>query len=154
MKKIEKGFTLIELMFVIIIFSVVGFYSITKQQNKAREEAIERTVIEMKNILSANLAYYVKNNGWPLDESQLWTLGTSSIQQTFLNQSAFCSPWSKTATSSALEICPSKTPYQGLPGGSQPSTASLYYTVSVDVPTESIAREIAARLPNSEVIAK
>ena len=65
MKKTIKGFTLIEMLLVLVIISMIIYLSIGYMQQKTETMRIDRATIQMQQILNAGLAYYVANGKWP-----------------------------------------------------------------------------------------
>lgn len=61
----RSGVTLIELLLVLVIVSMVLFIGLNYTTKKAEQNRIDRTVVQMQQILNAALAYYVANNAWP-----------------------------------------------------------------------------------------
>lgn len=135
MKK-QSGFTLIEIMIVIIIISIISYYAITLLRDKAESQAINRTLIEFKNWQEVVLSYYAANKRWPLSLDALWNTST----QLYFEQSAQCSPWpGKQTTNNA---CPNNEIYTG-------EQFVSYYTISLKVPNSAIAKQIAGKLPQA-----
>lgn len=62
----EKGVTLIEILLVLVIISAIIWGSMTYVQQKALQTRIDKTSIQMQQILNAGLAYYVANGKWPI----------------------------------------------------------------------------------------
>lgn len=60
-----KGFTLIELMLVMVIISIIIYSGIGYVQQRTAQIRITRTSEQMQQILNAALAYYVANGRWP-----------------------------------------------------------------------------------------
>lgn len=68
MKKLmqtKDGYSLIELLLVLVVVSMILFISLNYSVKKAEQDRIDRTVTQMQQILNAALAYYVANNAWP-----------------------------------------------------------------------------------------
>lgn len=59
------GFTLIEMLLVLVIVSALIFMSIGYLQQKTLQMRVDRTVLQMQQILNAALAFYVSNGYWP-----------------------------------------------------------------------------------------
>jgi len=66
-----KGFTLIEMLLVLIIISIIIYASLGYVQQKALQMRMDRTSVQMQQILNAGLAYYVFNGKWPVQLSDL-----------------------------------------------------------------------------------
>lgn len=67
----QTGFTLIEIMLVLVIISIMLYGSITYIQQRAQTARINRTATQMQQILNAGLAFYVANGTWPTSVAQL-----------------------------------------------------------------------------------
>lgn len=64
--KSSFGFTLLEILFVISIIAVIATIGLTTMQQRAQKVKIEKTALQMQQILQAGLAYYNDNNNtWP-----------------------------------------------------------------------------------------
>lgn len=61
----KKGYSLIELMLVLVIVSMILFIGLNYTVKKAEQDRIDRTATQMQQILNAGLAFYVANNAWP-----------------------------------------------------------------------------------------
>lgn len=59
------GFTLIELLFVIAIIGVVFSIGLSLTRGKAEQFKIEKTALQMEQILQGAMAFYVDNGCWP-----------------------------------------------------------------------------------------
>lgn len=66
MRKQIKGFTLIETLLVLIIISSILFMGMRYFQQKIQQMKIDRTTLQMQQILNAGLSYYVANGRWPV----------------------------------------------------------------------------------------
>lgn len=134
MVKKSLGVTLVEVMLVIVILATLTLYGFAAMRNRS-QLLLERTAaVEIKNLLEAALAYYADHQQWPKDLSKLWN--------TYLPQSAQCSPWP--GSQEQNQRCPGKKLYQGY-------GVSRYFTVSIDVASKKIARQLASRLPGGKV---
>lgn len=65
------GFTLIEMLLVLVIVSVLVYASIGYIQQRALQMRMDRTSTQMQQILNAGLSYYVMNQKWPADLAAL-----------------------------------------------------------------------------------
>jgi len=61
-----KGFTLVEILLVLVIISSVIYMLLSYMQQKTLQMRIDRTTLQMQQILNAGLAYYVGFGTWPL----------------------------------------------------------------------------------------
>lgn len=81
MRSKETGFTLIEVLLVLVILSIFIFASVGYIQQKALQMRMDRTSTQMQQILNAGLSYYVANGAWPtaLTDLQGTYLPTTSV---------------------------------------------------------------------------
>ncbi len=66
MQKQIKGFSLIEMLLVMVIVSGALFMAASYFRQRSLQMRIDRTSLQMQQILNAGLAYYVANNKWPV----------------------------------------------------------------------------------------
>jgi general secretion pathway protein G len=66
----EKGFTMIELMIVVIIIGVLAAIAIPVYSNAAQESKISRAKGDLRTLESAIVIYHAENNKYP-DEGNL-----------------------------------------------------------------------------------
>src|SRR3990167_4197367 len=64
------GFTLLEMLLVLVIVAALLVIGMNYMQQKATAMRIDRTALQMQQILNAGLAYYVSNGKWPCDPGQ------------------------------------------------------------------------------------
>lgn len=88
----EKGYSLVELLLVLVVVSMILFMGLNYTVKKAEQDRIDRTVTQMQQILNAALAYYVANNAWPTS--------LAAMTPTYLPTN-IRSPWGGTAYSVA-----------------------------------------------------
>ncbi|OGT55314.1 MAG: hypothetical protein A3F43_03615 [Gammaproteobacteria bacterium RIFCSPHIGHO2_12_FULL_42_10] len=60
-----KGFTLVEILLVMVVISTIIVMGLQYTQQKTLAMQIDRTVYQMQYIMNAGLAYYVANGKWP-----------------------------------------------------------------------------------------
>lgn len=65
--KNNNGFTLIEILLVLVIISMIIVMGIGYMQQKAQSLRIDKTSLQMQQILNAGMAYYVSHGKWPAD---------------------------------------------------------------------------------------
>lgn len=63
--KKQGGFTLIEMLLVMVIISIIIYAMVGYVQSRAEQTRIDRTTLQMQQILNAGLAYYIDNGQWP-----------------------------------------------------------------------------------------
>jgi competence protein ComGC len=61
----KKGFSLIEMMLVLVIITVMMAVYIQLNNQNTEQVRREKVAVQMSQILSASLAYYVNNGAWP-----------------------------------------------------------------------------------------
>jgi prepilin-type N-terminal cleavage/methylation domain-containing protein len=64
-KQTANGFTLIEMLLVMVIVSAIIVGIATYSQQKTAQMRLDRAVLQMQQILNAGLAYYLNNSKWP-----------------------------------------------------------------------------------------
>jgi prepilin-type N-terminal cleavage/methylation domain-containing protein len=87
MKNHDRGFTLIETLLVLVIISIIIYSSIGYMQQRTLQMRMDRTSVQMQQILNAGLSFYVSNNRWPY--------GLAELQGQYLppNTVPFKNPW-------------------------------------------------------------
>lgn len=65
-----KGFTLIEILFVIAILSVLASLGLSVLQQRAQQLKVERTALQMQQILQAGMSYKSDKSAWPTSITQ------------------------------------------------------------------------------------
>jgi len=140
MKKITKkftfvGFTLIELLFVIAIISVIATAGMSIVKQRAQEAKIDKSVLQIQQLLQAGMAYYVDNGCWPIKGGTPTgcTVSQPSDFTMYMPVSSAVNPWNKLY-------------YWG--------PQNKLFEVSVDASSEAIANRIAGMLPNAAVGAR
>lgn len=95
-----KGFTLIEMLLVLVIISSILYMLFGYVQQKALQMRIDRTTTQMQQILNAGLSYYVVHGHWPVTtagtaENLTATTATNLLQtEGFLPANVtISSPW-------------------------------------------------------------
>lgn len=69
----SKGVTLVEILLVVSIISAILYMGIGYIQQRTLSAIVDRTAIQMQQILNAGLSYYVNNAEWPADLATLQT---------------------------------------------------------------------------------
>lgn len=73
--KKQSGFTLIEMLLVMVIISLIVYAGIGYVQRRTEQIRIDKTSLQTQQILNAALAFYVTENKWPKDVKDLVTNG-------------------------------------------------------------------------------
>lgn len=93
MRKNIKGFTLVELLLVMVIIGVIMFAGMRYIEQRTLQMRIDRTSLQMQQILNAGLAYYVNNGEWPASISCLQGTGGSPCDTVYLPSTPITNPW-------------------------------------------------------------
>lgn len=88
------GFTLVEMMLVLVIISILIWGSIGYMQQRSLQMRMDRTSIQMQQILNAGLAYYVTNGSWPLAQDGS-SSSLSMLIGTYLPPTIMNNPWNQ-----------------------------------------------------------
>ena len=138
----QRGYTLLETLFVIMVLAVLGVAGFEVLTQKKERNAVLLTAMEVQGIQHAALAYYLENNQWPSTIKQLQTSDTA-----YLLPLAECSLWLGETSFSTSASCPFSILYKIiLPDSPE---LSQYLTVSATVPDKTIAQEVVAELPSA-----
>ncbi len=153
----KLGFTLIEMMFVILILSFVIVQIARTQQARVQQRTVEHAATDMLNWEVAIVNYYLFMQKWPTTKTTPTSLSItiptrpSATTPADMPASAVCSPF-VTDTSSSGSPCYGREPYSGsIPPGTTDPTNSLFYLLSVKVNSANMAKLLAAKLPNAYV---
>lgn len=76
------GFTLIEMLLVMVIVSALIYMGITYMQQRTYQTSVDKASLQMQQILNAALSYYVNNNAWPKQTSTGNSDGLACLQAT------------------------------------------------------------------------
>ncbi len=143
MLKSRSGFSLIELMFVIVVAAFFVLLAASHQQRKGRQTTLEITSIEMQNWLQAAASYFLENEKWPDNATDL------TQDNTYIRQEEQCSLW----PGEGNESCPSRAIYHLIcPGENCDPQKAKYFGVAVDLPDINIASELTTLLPSAEIL--
>lgn len=86
-RRTGKGFTLIEMLLVMVIMSVIVMALISYTEERTEALRRDRTVLQIQQIQNAALAYYVSNSTWPNTVNDLQVAGFLPRNVTIVN------PW-------------------------------------------------------------
>lgn len=70
-----KGFSLIEMLLVLVVISILIWASVSYLQQRAQQMRVDRTSAQMQQILNGGLAYFVANGSWPTSLQCLQGIG-------------------------------------------------------------------------------
>lgn len=133
------GFTLIEMMFVVLVLGIVIVHIGQTQQQKKQAILVERAAGDINSLEVALLNFYQTNQSWPAS--------VPVLSPAYIPPSALCSPF--IISSSAGGTCGNYAPYQGSSSNLQAPT----YVISVQTTSPSIAKLLASKLQNSWITA-
>jgi type II secretory pathway pseudopilin PulG len=128
----EKGVTLLEVLLVLVIASSILVMIISYSNQRMNQLRMDRTVMQIQQILNAGLAYYVNKGQWP----ELTDLQSSDTKSSYLSAYALKNPWGKYDVSN--------TPETGV--------FTVTFTASKlpnNQATEAILMTLAGQLPNA-----
>lgn len=133
----KKGFTLIEMLLVLVVAASVVMMIVGFTTQKADELRRDRTSMQIQQILNAAVSYYVNYAAWPTDAPGSFPV----LLQTdgFLPTGTFKNPWGNGYTVAAWTANPQ--------GGNYKNTTSPKYGISTTFPNSNEATIIAGRLP-------
>ncbi|OAI48747.1 hypothetical protein AYO45_04180 [Gammaproteobacteria bacterium SCGC AG-212-F23] len=89
----KKGFTLVEMLLVLVIMSIILSMLIGYTQQKMDQLRRDRTSLMMQQILNAALSYYVNNGKWPANH---WNGGGDPFVVNYLGNRTWKNPWGGT----------------------------------------------------------
>ena len=130
----NNGFTLIETMLVAVIIAMVLYGTINFMTQRAEQARIDRSSLQMQQILNAGLAYYLQNSAWPPNIGCLQGSGGGLCTNAYL-PNPFNSPWAGAA-------------YTAGPG-SNPALFTVSVTVEGAIKGAATAKALAGTLPLS-----
>lgn len=136
-KQNKSGFTLIEMLLVLVIIAMILYASIGYFQQRAQATRIDKTTATMQQILNAALAFYVANGRWPNDLNEM------SSANGYLPNVPLVNPWGQ--------------PYQGQPGQANanpppsveppPRLFFVWTQIPASNTASAVASQIAGPLP-------
>ncbi|HLB42959.1 MAG TPA: type II secretion system protein [Gammaproteobacteria bacterium] len=130
----DPGFTLIEMLLVLVIISVLFVMGMNYTEQRTTALRIDRTVMQMEQILNASLSYYVANGEWPYNLRCLQTIDDEGLGQ--------CNTRYLPGSTTNLIFNPWRALYTT---GSPPGLPAVYYAVT-SLP-RAYAPAVAGRLP-------
>jgi prepilin-type N-terminal cleavage/methylation domain-containing protein len=129
MKKNMQGLSLIEMLLVLAIVSVLIYMGVGYYQQAFLAARINRTSIQMQQILNAGLAYYVANGKWP-------SMAELTDPKHAYLPTAVISPW----IGASFLVASSGT-------SAMPNLFSVYIQIPSQRGAAAIAASIAGKLP-------
>jgi len=127
-KRWSKGFSLLELLLVLVILSIISSIGIYAVREYSTSIMVERTANSMKNWLQAGSDYYIDNQAWPTssDELENYLYGAKQGQLA-------TNPWGQSYS---------------LVDGADPD--SNIFQIKTTVQTEVLAKRVAGLLTNAK----
>lgn len=149
-KQSQWGFTLIELMLVILVISLLTVYVVKVINQNLINSQVNRAAVQIQSIKQALIAYYVGvGDQWPADSNQNPDLApllnpvtfSGQTLSPFLQSYALCSPFSQSTSSGS---CGYSIPYTA-----SSVTNTNYFTFQIVLPSQDLATRLAAVVNNS-----
>ncbi len=138
-KQKYRGFTLIELMLVIVVVAVISLYAINLRRVRRDNAMAQQAATQMQMIDEAVYAYYLANGEFPSHPDALSKL----ISAGYLPETAACSPFIIAQNSGAP--CYYHSVYDFSPAG---SSGHYWSTLRVaGLPSKDIAERLVKNLP-------
>lgn len=125
-----KGFTLIEMMFLVLILGIVALHIAQVQQQKNEQIILERASQDILAWQTVAVNYWAANQRWPSNFSDLASQ---------LPPNAICSPF---PTSTSNTNCGNYNQYSGSISGSS-------YVIKIDTGNQQLANALINKLLNS-----
>lgn len=130
--KNKRGFTLLELLLVIVVMVAMAVAGIHLSEIKAEHAQVDHTALTMQQLLESATSYYIQqynatsqgqNTGsWPTAISDLITAGL--LPASFVNKNSWGEPYNITSS----------------------ATANMF-TLQTDVPSQALAMLLSSRMP-------
>ena len=158
-----EGFSLLEVMLVILILSMIAVFALRMQGPKFRETLVDRSATQIKQIMEAATSYYIDNGTWPITTAlqpsinapypALYpsniTMLTGAGNTTYLPNTIL------DPTKQNTMISPFGTPYLIGPAPGQiyggPGDSATLFEIEVDTKDPQIATLLKSKLPLSFV---
>ncbi|TAK77652.1 MAG: type II secretion system protein [Gammaproteobacteria bacterium] len=141
MKEKMKGVTLIEIMLVLVVVSMLIVMGVNYTQQQVLTNKIDKTVVDMQQILNGALTYYVQHSTWPCPSGSTCRINDPTVFMPVGSLAA--NPWGTGWTSS---------PASGY-AVAQSTDGSIFY-VFVSLPSSmtslpAVAQTLTGKLPLS-----
>lgn len=158
--KKTKGFSLLEVMLVILILSMIAIFALRMQGPKLREALVNRSATQIKQIMEAATSYYIDNGTWPITDAlkpspqgSYPPLDPTNITMlTAANNTSYLPSSILDSTGNAM-MSPFGTPYEIGPAPGQtyggPGDGATLFEVSVDTKDPQVTTLLKSKLPLS-----
>lgn len=127
--KHKNGFTLLELLLIIILFSVIAMSGIATYQLYSTRAKVERTAKQMQQILEAASSYFIDYGCWPGDSS---CPSNAPAFNQYMTVSAI-NPWGQNYSYSNV------------------SNTKKFQVLSGNLPSSAVSAQVAALLPSAVI---
>lgn len=134
----HSAYTLIELLLVVFIIGIIATLAINIYQKESLSSKINKTAIQMQQILQAANAYYVDNGCWPMSSQNnacKQCPGTPANFNQYLNLGTVTNPFGNTSSFN----------YSYQP---EPQSCKKFQVFSGELPSPQIRDRIIANLPS------
>jgi prepilin-type N-terminal cleavage/methylation domain-containing protein len=121
----KNGFTILELMLVIVILAIMASFGLTYYQQRTVTRKVDKTTLQIQQLLQAGRNFYSNNNAWPKVSPDPNFLSYIPVGNTI-------DPWGGTYIY-------------------QPASGNKKFQVIASGMTNAIAQQVAARLPSADV---
>lgn len=140
----KKAFTLIEMMLVVAIIGVMTLYFSNTMHSQHKENLVAKTNAEIQHWLQALSNFYLDNQRWPSEMSEL------TDGERYMPLLTQCSSFS--GKGSAKVGCAHKSLYQLICSGMRcQAKQDKYMGIAIEIPNVVLAKQISASLPMSIV---
>ncbi len=144
-KKLARAFTLIEMLFVIVIVAVLMLYAVNIERSHREDRIVQQATTQMLQIMQAARVYYMtKSYVWPTSMSDL--IGQSPM---YMPTNFQCEPFLDNRNVTGGPPCYNRAVYTIAPtsGADVISTPVLLGITANNVPA-NLSQKLAAQLPN------
>lgn len=141
LKKLCKGFTLLEILFVIVILASLMVSWVLYTQRHSTAKIVDKTVEQMLQLLAASRSYFSGQlYYWPESFDDL-------VNNGYIIDSGRCSSWQLQYSPHSACNGATKESYRMYWSNTDDHLKAKQFGISIVVPSEKIAKQIAARLP-------
>ena len=152
LKNVKKssGFSLVEMMLVIVIISIIAMYAANIAKERAQATLAATTAAEMQLWLQASLNYHAKTQNWPQASGATNSGFTNLNNDNLLPASAECSQI--LIQNASNTTCGAYSPFYLSYAPNTTYKNSPYILVNLLIPNQALGTAIAAKLPAGSYI--